>query len=114
MQAFLAKYQRNESTISIINEFGETIASRIVHLPLERLVASLTEEIVNLSHEHGLYHEDISAIGLAVNIENTPYSSKERLVKALEDSFRLKALVDADMSSTKESVLAYLQEEASR
>ncbi|WP_130859251.1 hypothetical protein [Gracilibacillus phocaeensis] len=111
MYAFLANYQMNESRLIIMDEFGEQIAVRHVHLPLERLVASLTSEMIDLSHHYNLYHEDIAAIGFAVNLDSIPYSTTDKLIEELEEAFHFKAIVDEELESTKQAVLAYMQEE---
>jgi len=108
MHGFLAQFQLERSKISIINDNGETIAKKYVFIPKENFINNLTTEMIELSHEHNLFHNDIAGIGLISNVSDVKYSSKDKLIQDLENSFSFKAIVESTVESTKEKLLSLM------
>lgn len=105
MYCFFAEYAPL-TTISILTSNGDVKASRKVFVSKETFVNNLTEKMIELSHEQGLYHNDIFAIGVVVDAEEMlGQESKEQLQKDLEASFGFTSVVDSDKNLVQKKLL---------
>src|SRR5699024_11261076 len=89
MYGFFAEYVSFQKTIlSILDSEGNTIASRDVQIGKETFVQSLTSDMVDLSHEQDLYHNDIFAIGVVVNpTKSLGWEAEQQFLKEIEKFF---------------------------
>ncbi|SFA93919.1 hypothetical protein SAMN04488072_10428 [Lentibacillus halodurans] len=107
MHGFLAEYVSSTTKISIINADGKITASQEVLIPKDSYVQILTKEMIEFSHEQKLYHNDIFAIGVAVDpVDTLGFQSYEQFKKELESSFGFSAVVDPDMDNVKKQLLS--------
>ncbi|WP_323703466.1 hypothetical protein [Mammaliicoccus sp. Dog046] len=100
MNYFLANYQQSKTELNIITDTGNTIASKEVELSDKDYVKQLAKEIIELSHEYDLYHNDLNGIGLVIkDFKDIHYTSEASLISDLESTFGFKAVVDSDSES---------------
>ncbi len=96
MYYFLAIFKENETDIKIITE-ESVVDDKNVSLPRDNYVQALAEEIIELSHQNNLFHNDLKGIGL--NIENPEligYNSIESLKRDMESTFGFEAIIHND------------------
>ncbi|WP_080875962.1 hypothetical protein [Oceanobacillus timonensis] len=105
MHCFLAEYAPTETTISILASTGDVNASRKVSISKASFVNDLTKEMIELSHEQGLYHHDIFAIGVVVDAKEMLERESEQLQKELVSSFRFTSVVDPDEKFVRKKLL---------
>ncbi|WP_411954333.1 hypothetical protein ACKXGF_14145 [Alkalibacillus sp. S2W] len=106
MHIFLAEYKSSTTTISILDQKGKAIANRDVEIPEYSFVNKLTKELIELSHEQELYHDDIFGIGVVANYGTLKFQSKEEFQQHLESSFGFLAVVDVNKENVIENLLS--------
>ena len=93
MYYFLAIFKENETDIKIITE-EKIIDDKNVSLPSNNYVKSLAEEIIELSHQNNLFHNDIQRIGLQIDDpERIGYITVETLKDDMESTFGFEAII---------------------
>ncbi|WP_152655705.1 hypothetical protein [Oceanobacillus sp. CFH 90083] len=105
MYIFLAEYKGSITTISILSHDSKIIATRDVTISSTDYVQTLTKELIELSHEQELYHNDISGIGVVIDYSIINYTSEAALITDLESSFGFKSIVNSNRSTVVESLL---------
>jgi|SRR5699024_1384730 len=107
MYGFFAEYVSPEKTvISILDPDGKTIASRDVRIAKASFIQSLTNEMITLSHEQELYHNDIFGIGIIVNPTRTlEWETEQQFKRDVEASFGFKAFVGESRDAVKSWLL---------
>lgn len=107
MYGFFAEYVSPEKTmISILDPNGNTIASRDVRIAKTSFIQSLTNEMITLSHEQELYHNDIVGIGIIVNPTKTlEWETEQQFKRDVEASFGFKAFVGESQDAVKSWLL---------
>lgn len=105
MHCFLAEYAPIETTISILASNGDVNASRKVSISKESFINDLTKKMIELSHEQGLYHHDIFAIGVVVDAKEMLGRGSEQLQKELASSFGFTSVVDSDENIVRKKLL---------
>ena len=96
MNYFLAIFKGKETDIKIITE-TKVIDEKSVSVPSQNYVKSLAEEIIELSHQNNLFHNDIKSIGLSIdNPEHIGYNSVASLKHDMTSTFGFEAIIDND------------------
>ena len=96
MYYFLAIFKEDETDIKIITEH-RVVDDKLVTLPNNNYVKSLAEEIINLSHQNNLFHNDIKKIGLKIdNPEAINYDTVTTLKYDMESTFGFEAIIHDD------------------
>ncbi|CEF19851.1 hypothetical protein [Staphylococcus xylosus] len=94
MYYFVAILKDNETEIQIISE-ENIIDDKRITIPNKNYVHALAEEIIELSHQNQLYHNDIKRIGLCTNdYKVVGYDTTEALQKDLASTFGFEAIID--------------------
>lgn len=94
MYYFVAILKDNETEIQIISE-ENIIDDKHITIPNKNYVHALAEEIIELSHQNQLYHNDIKRIGLCTNeYKVVGYDTTEALQKDLASTFGFEAIID--------------------
>ncbi|MGW7976779.1 hypothetical protein BU116_04195 [Staphylococcus xylosus] len=94
MYYFVAIFKDNETEIQIISE-ESIIDDKRITIPNENYVNALAEEIIELSHQNQLYHNDIKRIGLSINdYKVVGYDTMDELQKDLASTFGFEAIID--------------------
>lgn len=108
MHVFLAEYSFSATTISILDKSGYLKASRDVYIPIDSFVKTLTSELIDLSHEQNLYHNDIFAMGLVVSgSAKLHWESNQKLQEKLKSSFGFPAVVGPYKELVRVKTLAF-------
>lgn len=95
MNYFLAEYDQLETKISIITDEHKVIDSKKVNISDENYIQHLAQELIELSHDNKLYHNDITGIGMKIEDYHSIYFNNEKqLKKELESVFGFKAFVN--------------------
>lgn len=93
MYYFLAVFKENETDIKIITEH-RVVDDKHVSLPTNNYVKSLAEEIIDLSHQNNLFHNDIKRIGLKIDDpEFIGYDTITTLKNDMESTFGFEAII---------------------
>ncbi|MGD6769345.1 hypothetical protein VQ049_03170 [Staphylococcus arlettae] len=93
MNYFLALYKGNETEIKIISE-ESVLDDKNVSLSNNDYVKSLANEIIELSHQNNLFHNDIQRIGLQIDDpEPIGYITVETLKDDMESTFGFEAII---------------------
>ncbi|WP_210137605.1 hypothetical protein [Staphylococcus sp. GDH8C109P] len=96
MNYFLAIFKGKETDIKIITE-TKVIDEKSVSVPSHNYVKSLAEEIIELSHQNNLFHNDIKGIGLNIDDpEHIGYNSVESLKNDMTSTFGFEAIINND------------------
>ncbi|MDW5472530.1 hypothetical protein ACWKSJ_00545 [Staphylococcus equorum] len=96
MYYFLAIFKENETDIKIITE-ESVVDDNHVSLPSNNYVKSLAEEIIELSHQNNLFHNDIKRIGLKIDDpELIGYNTVESLKSDMASTFGFEAIIHND------------------
>ncbi len=94
MYYFVAIFKDNETEIQIVSE-ESIIDDKRITIPNENYVNALAEEIIELSHQNQLYHNDIKRIGLCINDYTlVGYDTMDALQKDLASTFGFEAIID--------------------
>ncbi|MFQ3845014.1 hypothetical protein AABD41_10785 [Staphylococcus pseudoxylosus] len=94
MYYFVAIFKDNETEIQIISE-ESIIDDKHITIPNDNYVNALAEEIIELSHQNQLYHNDIKRIGLCINdYKVVGYDTIDALQKDLASTFGFEAIID--------------------
>ncbi|MFD1067073.1 hypothetical protein [Oceanobacillus locisalsi] len=105
MHCFLAEYAPKETTISILASTGDVNASRKVYISQASFVTDLTNKMIELSHEQGLYHHDIFAIGVIVDAKEMLGRESKQLQQELASSFGFTSVVDSNENIVRKKLL---------
>ncbi|MBU0439323.1 hypothetical protein [Staphylococcus succinus] len=93
MYYFLAIFKEKETDIKIITE-QSVVDDKSVSVPSNHYVKSLAEEIIELSHQNNLFHNDIKRIGLKIdNPEQIGYDTVQSLKHDMEKTFGFEAII---------------------
>src|SRR5699024_3414025 len=96
-----------KTILSILDSEGNTIASRDVQIGKETFVQSLTSDMVDLSNEQDLYHNDIFAFEVVVNQNKSiGWETEQQFQKEIEKSFGFFAIVGEDPNKVAERLLS--------
>ncbi len=96
MYYFLAIFKGKETDIKIITE-AKVIDEKNVSVLSHNYVKALAEEIIELSHQNNLFHNDIKSIGLSIdNPEHIGYNSVASLKHDMTSTFGFEAIIDND------------------
>ena len=96
MNYFLAIVNEHATDIKIITE-DKVLDDKLVSLPNNEYVRALADEIIELSHQNNLYHNDIKRIGLKVDdISLIGYGDIKSLHRDLESTFGFEAVINDD------------------
>lgn len=105
MYYFLAIFKEDETDIKIITEH-RVVDDKLVTLPSNNYVKSLAEEIINLSHQNNLFHNDIKRIGLKIEKPGLiGYETVETLKTDLETKFGFEAIINNDYEKLLEQLI---------
>ena len=93
MNYFLALYKGDETEIKIITE-QSVIDDKNVSIPSNNYVKSLASEIIELSHQNNLFHNDIQSIGLQIDsLELIGYNTVKSLKDDMTSTFGFEAII---------------------
>src|SRR5699024_12881598 len=96
MYYFLAIFKGKETDIKIITE-AKVIDEKNVSVPSHNYVKALAEEIIELSHQNNLFHNDIKSIGLSIdNTEHIGYNCVASFKHDMTSTFGFEAIIDYD------------------
>ncbi|PTK89539.1 hypothetical protein [Staphylococcus gallinarum] len=104
MYYFLAIYNGNQTEIKIITE-NSSIDNKKLSIK-NNYVKSLADEIINLSHQNNLFHNDIKRIGLKIEEPGLiGYETVETLKTDLETKFGFEAIINNDYEKLLEQLI---------
>src|SRR5699024_5526313 len=96
MYYFLAILKGKETDIKIITE-AKVIDEKNVSTLTHNYVKALAEEIIEISHQNNLLHNNIKSIGLSIdNPEHISYNSVASLKHDMTSTFGFEAIIDND------------------